>query len=161
MQQPTRPDLGLTGQLQRNEGTQEILDSPGSQWWSIGVCRDHLAIVSQYSMYCTQQLKTFTRLKTLDDFLKMCYIWLLGDLGLGRKTQQQSRCMEDAHKFHLKVWLTKTKAAAAKSMFSTLVVQVWLSSERLIKSPIVTGNLFSDGNMPTTPVKLRSRSRST
>ena len=60
--------------------------------------------------------------------------------------------MEDAHKFHLKVWLTKTKAAI-KSMFSTLVVQVWLSSERLIKSPIVTGNLFSDGNMPTTPVK--------
>ena len=27
------------------------------------------------------------------------------------------------------------------------------SSERLIKSPIVTGNLFSDGKMPTTPAE--------
>ena len=29
--------------------------------------------------------------------------------------------------------------------------QVCDSSERFIKSPIVTGNLFSDGKMPTTP----------
>ena len=27
----------------------------------------------------------------------------------------------------------------------------WLNSERLMKSPIVTGNLFSVGKIPTTP----------
>ena len=36
-------------------------------------------------------------------------------------------------------------------MLNLFLSQVCDSSERLIKSPIVTGNLFSDGKMPTTP----------
>ena len=36
-------------------------------------------------------------------------------------------------------------------MLNLFLSQVCDSSERFIKSPIVTGNLFSDGNMPTTP----------
>ena len=46
---------------------------------------------------------------------------------------------------------TKNIKKVKKTQFSNIIFQCWLSSERLIKSPIVTGNLFSDGNMPTTP----------
>ena len=35
----------------------------------------------------------------------------------------------------------------------------WLNSERLMKSPIVTGNLFSVGKIPTTPEIKRLRKR--
>ena len=112
-------------------------------------------------------LKTFTHLmynnsmylflKTLDDFLLISA--LLGD-HLERRHNNVDAIFMPTNSILLFNWYLSfltNKTLCKKTQFSNihfwffLIFQCWLSIERLIKSPIVTGNLFSVGNMPTRP----------